>query len=72
MCSEAGGVVEREKARSRKTTGSKLGVKALHYLWAPGIYHSDPSVKRLQHMSAAWYAIHFLRNGLQSGAMLVV
>lgn len=41
-----------------------------HYVRAPGIYHSDPCVERLRHMSFADCAIHFWEKGLPGSEML--
>lgn len=48
--------MEREKARSRRTTVLEVKGKALQYVLVPGIYHGDTQMK---HMSFAERAIHF-------------
>ena len=45
-------------------------VKALHYVRSPGVYNSDPRVKRLDHMSVVDQAIHFWKMGTTNTEML--
>lgn len=51
--------MEGKEARSQKTTVFEVEVKALHYMPALRINHSDLQVKHLNHMSISDCTISF-------------
>lgn len=63
-------LVERKEAHSERTTVFEVKAKALHNMQAPGIYHKDPRVEGLQHISVSDCAVHCWWNGLPSVEML--